>query len=648
MEYKKSKKKFSLQDQYKIATTLQERKRKFEEDKNNPSINKAVWNAKRKKWVYPFTQKGYIQPTVREIFTDLKEEKCDTVDFKSATKFVSRCLQKLDNGDFDAEENRRSDKYRLLGAGKPRHAVEVRQALFSFFIDVRTSLKGRLPRSILISKAKQIYEEYCDIKRQGGEEPDQLQFTNRWLNEWCKEYRISLKHPNKRFSISNVDRKRRIIQFLKNVWATRYWWLAKYKCEPAIISADQMPLHRNESSGQKTLNFKGNNQTCFVKENSHFSRERATVMTIVSSTNKIETPPIEFVFKGAGKRVKVNPPAKTSVQWAEKGSYRLEHILKFIENLPTIPIAFAPEKRCVFTLDDYSAHLPQEVEDAFHKKGYFLIVIGGGITGDVQVNDTSYHRPVKTAYRNLEMQLMLDLLKQDPKKIPSPSRDQMMEMFYNAWEKTCSDVNCEQTYKSNMMTLAFDGSEDHLASKKLMDLVGEEMLVFREQLLKSTAPDTLKQLRSKITKPEGVGNNPKIGDVPLDEGYELFDGDDGILEETEGVNSDDDLTDSEDTEAVDMSVSDEIPAVALNNDELTKETTTTELPNTPSCNLDILNEIDHIVKKGKESGTQQLIPHLIQIENITSNARRKLIKDSTQVDGFVQDALERSCFDVYK
>ena len=108
-----------------------------------------------------------------------------------------------------------------------------------------------------------------------------------------------------------------------------------------------MPLHRNESSGQKTLNFKGNDKTCFVKENNHLSRERTTVMTIVSSTNKIKTPPIEFVFKGTGKRVKVNPPAKTSVQWAEKGSNRLEHILEFNENLPTIPTAFAPEKHCV-------------------------------------------------------------------------------------------------------------------------------------------------------------------------------------------------------------------------------------------------------------------------------------------------------------
>ena len=81
----------------------------------------------------------------------------------------------------------------------------------------------------------------------------------------------------------------------------------------------------------------------------------------------------------------------------------MEHILEFIENLPTITTAFVPEKQCV--LDYYSAHLPKEVEDFFHKKRLLLIVIGSGLAGDVQVNDTSYHRPVKTAYRNLKIQL---------------------------------------------------------------------------------------------------------------------------------------------------------------------------------------------------------------------------------------------------
>ena len=152
-----------------------------------------------------------------------------------------------------------------------------------------------------------------------------------------------------------------------------------------------MLLQCNESGRQKSLNFSGSDQSCFVKENHHLTRKRSTVMTIASSSNPIKTPPLEFAFKGKGIRVKVNPPEQATAQWTDKGSYRVEHVLKYIESLPTIPIHFTPEKRRIFTLDNYSAHLVREVEEAFFKKGYFLIIIGGGITGtgDIQVNDTS-------------------------------------------------------------------------------------------------------------------------------------------------------------------------------------------------------------------------------------------------------------------
>ena len=88
-------------------------------------------------------------------------------------------------------------------------------------------------------------------KKKLGEEPEALQFSRRWIKGWCKEYNISLKHPNKRFSISQDERKKRIISFLKNIWTTRYWFVKTYGVEPIIDGSDQMPLHRNEACGQK-------------------------------------------------------------------------------------------------------------------------------------------------------------------------------------------------------------------------------------------------------------------------------------------------------------------------------------------------------------------------------------------------------------
>ena len=53
------------------------------------------------------------------------------------------------------------------------------------------------------------------------------------------------------------------------------------------------------------------------------------------------------------------------------------------------------------------------MEEAFFKKGYFLIIIVGGITGDIQVNDASYHRQTKALYRKHEMELTLEKLQKD-------------------------------------------------------------------------------------------------------------------------------------------------------------------------------------------------------------------------------------------
>ena len=254
------KSKFPLSEQKVIGEFLQAKRAKFEQDKRNPEINKAKYSRKAKKWVHPFSQKGYIQPSVCEIFQNLNDTKCDEKVFVSATKFVKRCLDKVEDGTFDVEGNYSSKNYRIKGAGPPKRAPEVRQCFFDYFIDICCSLKGRLPRKLLIAKAHESYELYCELKEKSGETPDEMKFMNCWLAGWCKEYGVSLKSPNKRFSISHDARKRCIIQFLKNIWTVRYFWLANYKREPNIISASDAPPPKriifskdNELFGSKSV-----------------------------------------------------------------------------------------------------------------------------------------------------------------------------------------------------------------------------------------------------------------------------------------------------------------------------------------------------------------------------------------------------------
>ena len=86
-----------------------------------------------------------------------------------------------------------------------------------------------------------------------------------------------------------------------------------------------------------------------------------------------------------------------------------------------------------------------------------------------------------------------------------------MQIFHNAWDEVYSKIDCVDAFKKTMMTFVFDDSKDHLASKKLMDLVGKEMLAFREEeLMKSQPVFTLKELKKQITPPDGVRSGKRV------------------------------------------------------------------------------------------------------------------------------------------
>ena len=60
-----------------------------------------------------------------------------------------------------------------------------------------------------------------------------------------------------------------------------------------------------------------------------------------------------------------------------------------------------------------------------------------------------------------------------------------MQIIYNTWNEVYIKIGCVDAYKKTMMKLAFCGSENHLASNKMMGLFGKEILTFREELFKS-------------------------------------------------------------------------------------------------------------------------------------------------------------------
>lgn len=80
-------------------------------------------------------------------------------------------------------------KSRAAGAGRKVKAPEVRVLLFNWFVDVRESLKGRLPRRLFKLKAQQLYAEW--LIQNPVPEQEKLKFSTN--GSWENEYGVSLR-----------------------------------------------------------------------------------------------------------------------------------------------------------------------------------------------------------------------------------------------------------------------------------------------------------------------------------------------------------------------------------------------------------------------------------------------------------------------
>ena len=71
---------------------------------------------------------------------------------------------------------------------------------------------------------------------------------------------------------------------------------------------------------------------------------------------------------------------------------------------------------------------------------------------------------------------MINKLRAEPGKVPSPSRDAMMCMLNNSWKKVCDKIDPIEALKNNFLLNALDGSEDYLVRESIISLVGEEVV----------------------------------------------------------------------------------------------------------------------------------------------------------------------------
>ena len=272
-------------------------------------------------------------------------------------------------------------------------------------------------------EAKQLGEKILREQRKNRNLSYSLpKIDKHFLGRWKQRYRVVFRKPNRRYKCSRVVLKTR----LKAMWSNniRVRQLAKrtlgIDLADKIIGIDEKPLMMNESGSKNigTLEIEG--EICALKECHAATRKRCTEMTMCTS-NKILAS--HGIVHGLGLWLEIMVKAKTdfrarqlrklipegrriSVTFGVKGSYREEHLLRYLKRvLPVWTEARAAVNDYWLLYNDVAkSHLGTAPEELAWERGFVLMFHYGSTTAVAQVNDTDIHGPFEKDYQDREQE----------------------------------------------------------------------------------------------------------------------------------------------------------------------------------------------------------------------------------------------------
>ena len=155
----------------------------------------------------------------REYYSDLKDVKHNDPGLSNALKLGKRCLDSLEADDLTEPPTKVN--FRQAVRGSKKSVPEVCETMYNWFIDIRSSLKARLPKSMFKAPCKIFYEQCLSQQEKEVPEEKKIVFSNKWVRGWMQEYNVSLRKPNKRFQMKQTDREECIFKYLKNIWTAQ-------------------------------------------------------------------------------------------------------------------------------------------------------------------------------------------------------------------------------------------------------------------------------------------------------------------------------------------------------------------------------------------------------------------------------------------
>ena len=147
------------------------------------------------------------------------------------------------------------------------------------------------------------------------------------------------------------------------------------------MKGDQMPLHGNESCSQKTMAC--TDIDTFVKENTSLSHGHVRypltqqILCHWSSSSKARELESSCILHHESMPISQTLAPIGSTSWPPLATWNVG--------------PFFQRETAIYLLDNYSVHVTPEIQMALYNRGHIAIFFGGGITSDLQGNDT--HRP---------------------------------------------------------------------------------------------------------------------------------------------------------------------------------------------------------------------------------------------------------------
>lgn len=314
-----------------------------------------------------------------------------------------------------------------INQGRARSAAWLRQALYEWFASIRYSVDwravsegivpqlrhkciGRFTRAMVKAKAQQLLKVYLRECLLRGAKAEGVQLRSRWFREWEAEYGLNMKKPNRKYKVPRAVMATRLEIGWLNVARVRALCLHCHGYEPDLENWDQTPFHNNEGGSQGIATLAVAGGTVPLIEGHAECRERWSAnLTTCSNKERLladgRPPYCEFMFKASAERLelKLREHLRSrgwgswlSVATSEKGSYRLNDVLNFLET--HLPAMSESRRWRIIMADDHSPHLSEHVVRLCWSRGYVFILHGGGVTPVVQTVDTDLNQHVKREY----------------------------------------------------------------------------------------------------------------------------------------------------------------------------------------------------------------------------------------------------------